>query len=95
MHDHRPTRTPRWAWIGALGAIAVGLGACGPADDGSAPTTTLPTSTTIASLSPEDAFDQALTDQLNGLTPAFISGSRQASQTLCDNLTTSGRASSR
>lgn len=88
VRPYRRTATPCRPWILVLAAIGlVPAVACGGTNDASKPATSPPPSTTSASLSPDDAFDQALTEQLDGLTPSFIEGSRQASRTLCDNLT--------
>ena len=81
-------RGPRRSLL-ATSIVVAALAACSGSDGGdAAPTTTTvaPAETTVA-LTPDEAFDQSLTDQLEGLDSAFIGGSRAAGHTLCGNLT--------
>jgi hypothetical protein len=69
-------------------ALAVLAGCSGGSEGDEAPptTTTIPEAT-VTTLTPDEAFDQSLTDQLDGLDATFIGGSRAAGRTLCGNLT--------
>jgi hypothetical protein len=73
-----------------VASLAVaGLGACSDEEPAAPTTTTLLPATTITApgQTPDEAFDQALSAQLDGLDPTFVGGSRAAGHTLCDNLT--------
>lgn len=75
--------------LAALAMLLTILAGCGGSDGEVSQTTTTrsPETTTTTALSPDAAFDQALSDQLDGIDAAFIAGSRSAGRTLCDNLT--------
>jgi hypothetical protein len=85
---HVRHRTPRLLLATSVVVVAA-LAGCSGSDGGdAAPTTTtvVPADATTA-LSPDEAFDETLTEQLEGLDAAFIGGSRAAGHTLCGNLT--------
>jgi hypothetical protein len=69
-----------------LVATSAILTACGGGGDDTGPTTAQPPAPTTSTLSADDAFDQALEDQLNGIDAAFVEGNRTVGHTLCENL---------
>jgi hypothetical protein len=66
--------------------MLAGCGGGSEGDDAASSTTTAPEGT-VTVLTPDEAFDQALNDQLEGLDATFIGGSRAVGRTLCGNLT--------
>jgi hypothetical protein len=71
--------------------LVAALTGCGSSDDDAGEATTTTTTAPAdesRALTPDEAFDRNLTDQLEGVDAAFIGGSRAAGRTLCGNLTT-------
>jgi hypothetical protein len=79
--------TPRLLLASAL--LVIALAACGGGSEGgdAGPTSTTPPSTATSTRTPDQAFDEALTQQLDGADSTFIGGSRAVGHTLCGNLT--------